>query len=62
MIVIDLGEQLRDLLKKHGNFNAMEMAVRKTHLKQKARAKHGGWFTKVHLMNVSHWTKHPANC
>ena len=52
-----LGEQLRDLLKKHGSFAAMELEVKKTHLKKKSRAKQGGYYTRVYLANHCHWTK-----
>ena len=53
----NLGEQLRDLLKKHGSFASMELEVKKTHLKKKARAKHGGFYTRVYLASQCHWTK-----
>ena len=54
------GEQLRDMLKKHGSFGALEVHLTKTHKKKRKLEKAGGWHTKMYLLNVGHWTK-PLN-
>ncbi|CAE7794199.1 unnamed protein product [Symbiodinium sp. KB8] len=48
-------EQLRELLKKHGNFKSLEMNLRKFHLKKKILAKRGSYVTKAYLLGHCHW-------
>ena len=57
MLDVCLGEQLRDLLKKHGSFKALELCIKKTHLKKKKLAQHGGYYTKAYLMANCAWTR-----
>ena len=57
MLDVCLGEQLRDLLKKHGSFKALELCIKKTHLKKKTLAQHGGYYTKAYLMANCAWTR-----
>ena len=45
------------MLKNHGSFAAMEIHLKKTHLKKKQLKRAGGWCTKTYLANVAHWTK-----
>ncbi|CAE7193221.1 unnamed protein product, partial [Symbiodinium necroappetens] len=49
------GEQLRELLKKHGNFKSLEMNLRKFHLKKKILAKRSSYVTKAYLLGHCHW-------
>ena len=48
---------MRDMLKAHGTFSALEVHVKKTQMKKKRLERAGGWYTKTHLQNVCHWTK-----
>ena len=45
------------MLKSHGTFGALEVSLKKTHLKKKRLERAGGWYTKTYLQNVAHWTK-----
>ncbi|CAE7223132.1 unnamed protein product, partial [Symbiodinium sp. CCMP2456] len=48
--------KLRELLKTHGNFKALELHVRKTHLSSYGKSKEGQWVTKQFLAQSEHWT------
>ena len=56
-VVCILGETLRALLLKHGDFKRMEVAVKKVHRKVFGKTAKGGWYTRAYLMNHCHWTK-----
>lgn len=51
------GGELTKLFLQHGNFNDMEIAVKKRHTRQNSQKKEGGWFTKQKLENAECWTK-----
>ncbi|CAE7663055.1 unnamed protein product [Symbiodinium sp. CCMP2592] len=50
------GQKLKDLLKVHGSFKALEMQVRKINVASYAKSKGGRWVTKHYLTTVEHWT------
>ena len=42
---------------KHGNFNDMEVAIKKRHVKENSTGKQGGWYTKAKLEQQECWSK-----
>lgn len=51
------GKKLRDVLLKEGNLGAMDVVIKKLHMRSLDESKGGGWFTKAYLMQEHHWTK-----
>ena len=52
-----LGEKLRKLLVKHGNFKKVEIAVRRYYERKSRYEKKAGWYTRNVLMEKHSWTK-----
>ena len=52
-----LGGELTKLFLEHGNFNDMEIAVKKRHVRQNSQKQEGGWYTKHKLEHSECWTK-----
>eukprot|EP00435_Cladocopium_sp_Y103_P068251 s243_g31.t1 len=50
------GEELLKLFRAHGNFETLEVQVRKKFTKAVEKAKSGGWFTKQYLESKEHWS------
>ena len=57
LILITRSEKLRDLLKCHGDFGKMELAVKKFQRKMFEKSRKGQWVTRAFPMANCHWTK-----
>eukprot|EP00439_Symbiodinium_sp_Y106_P052795 s2682_g7.t1 len=49
-------QKLKELLKAHGNFKALELQIRKSNVASYSKSKGGKWVTKNYLTTAEHWT------
>lgn len=52
-----LGQQLKQLMRDHGSFEAMEINLKKVSEQSKSETSGGGWYTAHKLQTAEHWTK-----
>ena len=57
LMVTSSGKELRKMLKENGDFQSMEVQVKKKHTRTDKETKGGGWFTKGYLERHAFWTK-----
>lgn len=51
------GEKIKQLLREHGSFQAVEVMIERYQKTSLQGSKEGGWVTKHYLAAEKHWTK-----
>jgi hypothetical protein len=51
------GEELKKMFKENGSFEAMEISIRKKHIKSRNQSTGGGWYSEQFLKTEKGWSK-----